>query len=354
MNYKDYYGNESLIKEYKIFSLNPILIDEDDALILLKNGKWVFNKSTIQSIKNYLNIYLPKYISSYKNEKSDINYGELYIGIDDGGIIHGIPYKGNLNINFIDYMIDKILINNLKFKNKNQMESCRKDITVEIIEINNLIKRKVNLEYINYNNQINDIIKKQLIYNSKKNIWKKLLNIYTNKLHKMLNNNNLKDDIYEFIKYKTNNEKKKLVNKYSCLYYLCDVPDSWSMIANLKIIDNYKALTFEEIEKIKDDDLNIFNWVTKWKDSKVSLIKKFKPISPKKNIDYSYPMFILSQVSKMIPYWLNKNPKLKLYVLKIKINCINKLNIQYKDILNNKWKTSYRIYKKDGPVSITY
>ena len=109
MNYNSYFGNESKNKEYKIFSFNPILIDNNIAHILLKNGKWVFNKSTIYSLKSYLNIYLPKYISSYKNPKSNLEYGEFYVGIDNDGIIHGIPYNGILRENFINNLIDKIL-----------------------------------------------------------------------------------------------------------------------------------------------------------------------------------------------------------------------------------------------------
>jgi len=354
MNYNSYFGNESKNKEYKIFSFNPILIDNNIADILLKNGKWVFNKSTIYSLKSYLNIYLPKYISSYKNPKSNLEYGEFYVGIDNNGIIHGIPYKGILRENFINNLIDKIFNNYLKFTNDLEKKNSRNDIKVEIIELKNIIKKSLNSEYINYNKEINNIKKEIILYNSKKIIWKNLLKIYTNKIHFMLNNKLTKDDIKEYIKEKTNYLKKNLNNQYSHLYYLCDVPNYWDMMSELNSNYNFTPLKYEEIEFIKNDNLNIFNWVTKWKDSKVSMLKKIKPKPPKKNIDYNYPLFLLSQVSKMIPYWCSKNTNLKLFILKISIDCKNKTLIDYKDISTNKWKKSYRISKNGEPISITY
>jgi hypothetical protein len=220
--------------------------------------------------------------------------------------------------------------------------------------LKNIVKKSLNSEYINYYNEINNIKKDILLYNSKKIVWKKLLKIYTNKIHFMLNNKLTKDDIKEFIKEKTNYLKKNLNNKYSHLYYLCDVPNYWDMMAELNSNYNFRPLKYEEIEIIKNDNLNILNWVTKWKDSKVSMLKIIKPKPPKKNIDYNYPLFLLSQVSKMIPYWCTKNTNLKLFVLKISIDCKHKTFIDYKDISTNKWKKSYRISKNGEPISITY
>ena len=46
----------------------------------------------------YITKYIPKYISSFSN--SNI-IGNIYIGINDNGIIEGIPFCGELNKNTI-------------------------------------------------------------------------------------------------------------------------------------------------------------------------------------------------------------------------------------------------------------
>ena len=102
MIYLDDLGPETIDKEYKIVTINPIEVDNNDARRFLINGKWYFNNSIIKTIKNYLNIYLSKYIATYSHIKSRLNYGYFYLGVADNGIIHGIPYQGEIPVELIN------------------------------------------------------------------------------------------------------------------------------------------------------------------------------------------------------------------------------------------------------------
>ena len=101
-------GPEQKDREYKVFMFNPLRITPQDAIKYLKNSKFVFNKTVIETIKNYIQIYLPKYICSYINPKSELKKGCLYFGICDNGDVSGIPYNGNLPFEFINHQIDKV------------------------------------------------------------------------------------------------------------------------------------------------------------------------------------------------------------------------------------------------------
>ena len=115
--YNEELGLETLSDEYKLFTFNPILIDPDESLELLKSQKWVFNESTIQSVKTYLRLYLPKYISSYTHPVTKISNGNLYIGVDDDGIIYGVPFQGKFPINIIEKEISDIFDSMVRIKN---------------------------------------------------------------------------------------------------------------------------------------------------------------------------------------------------------------------------------------------
>ena len=62
MNYMENIGFEQKEKEYKVFTFNPLKISPEDAIKYLSNSKFVFNNSVIETIKNFIDIYLAKYI----------------------------------------------------------------------------------------------------------------------------------------------------------------------------------------------------------------------------------------------------------------------------------------------------
>ena len=84
--------------------------------------------------------------------------------------------------------------------------------------------------YTKYIKKLNELEKDYIKFLNKKEIWKKLIINHTNKLHEMLNDLGMRRDIIEFIKEKSGYQKKFFKNKYSDLYYLCDIPNYYDLI----------------------------------------------------------------------------------------------------------------------------
>ena len=169
----------------------------------------------------------------------------------------------------------------------------------------------------------------------------------------MINDPGTRKIIWDYAKEKANGSKKCFLNKYSHLEKYCDVDNYWTLMAKVKSGYEFKPLALGTIVNVVQDQLNVYYWTTKWKDSKMDTLKQIKPKLPKKSIDSNYPIFLLSQSTKMIPQWINSNPKLNLYVIKITINIKKQHIIEYKDI-GNKWKRSYRTIKNGNPMSLTF
>jgi hypothetical protein len=360
MMYMDNIGLEQKDNEYKAFMFNPLKISQEDSLEYLKNLKFVFDNSVIETIKNYFEIYLPKYICSYINPISNLDKGCLYFGISDDGSVSGIPYQGfTIPLEIINSQMDKIFSKFLKFPDEQIKNKIRDLISIEVIPVdisNHLTNKenyKTNIIYENYIGELNIIKQNNILYEKKRKIWNKMSDTYILKLCDMINDQDTRKIIWTYIKEKSNYSKKYFRNKYSHLEKYCDVDDYWNLMSKINSDHKFNPLKPKEIVNVKDNSLNIYFWTTMWKDSKISMLKLAKPKLPKKTIDNNYPIFLLSQSTKMIPYWFSNNPDLNLFVIKITANTINKYTIEYKDI-ENQWKKSYRTIKNGEPMSLTY
>ena len=117
--YNDNIGPETKFNEYKIFNFFPggLPITHEDAILLIKNKKWIFNNYVIKNLKLLIKIYFPKYCCAFlsNNMEEDSN---LYFGISDDGTIVGIPYEGILDENLIIDNCKKIILTHIKDVNK--------------------------------------------------------------------------------------------------------------------------------------------------------------------------------------------------------------------------------------------
>ncbi len=357
LNYKDDLGCETLNTEYKLFTLNPVLIEPENALELLRTGQWVFNESVICSIKNYLRIYLPKYIACYTHPLTKIKSGNLLIGVEDDGLVYGIPYMGVIPVDLIEKEIDDIFKKSIRIKNSNHnnsiLEKYRKETKIDIIPIKKKKFNSTNTVFEEYVRKEQSMIKSYQSYLSKKKIWEDLIYKFTQKLHEMLNQPDTRNNIITFIKERSGYSKKSFNTKYSRVYHLCDFRDYYDFISELRSDFQYKSMKYETIEEMKTNPTNIFYWVTRWKDSKTSVIKSIKPKCPRISSNKNYPAFLLSQVHRMIPYWCTVNPNLNLYLIKIKVSgCIDSKTILEYMEPNGNWSESYRKVELRGPESI--
>ena len=332
--YKKYYykqciDKETLKREYKVFSYNFIDIDNIDTLENLKTGKWIYNSVTEYTLKKYIKIYLPRYIASFSNPNTLNSQGEFYIGVDDDGIVHGIPYDGLLDINLIKNEIKSIFED--KIKNGKESEECLDEyfklIKIELFELN--IRSKC--DYYNYyEHYLNRITNQNRIYENylkAKKIWENVFNMYVLKLHDIANNSITRLELINFIR---ENCKEKLV--------------MYELLIELRSDKIYKQVTFDMITKNKDNKLNMFYWIIKYKDYIVSRLKKMKPIIPKLYYNQNYPLQILCNVPNMIPTWINNNKSLKLYLIKFTLpgNISKTKYLEYKDNVTGEFISSYR------------
>lgn len=367
MKYGDFFGKENTNVEFKHCSMYfDKEIKYDEAINLLKTGKWLFNSSIINTLTIYLRKYLAKYIVSFTNKMTiskNIN-GYLYIGIDDKGIINGIPFKGNLNINFLEAIADDIFKLSLNFSDELLKNNIRRSIKFEIIEVD--YDKSTKLEKDQYKiftesnqKQINDNEK----YLKVTKMWSNIINSQNRKLSTMMNEERV--NIIETVIIK----KSEYKHLYLHLYYLCDVPDYYDLIVDRKIkeyqsIDDlhmrqYKETTEGSSTKVsasRINDLIVLHKLARYKDytSKVFRNFKIKPVPRRRLYSNNFPQFLLSQSNNMIIKWLNNNDNMKLFVIKITIPMkILNGKITYFNEKKRKYEDCFRLEdEKHGPVTV--
>jgi len=334
MYYQQNLGVESEEREYKIVCFIPTDIDNKDKVENLKSGLWIYNSIVHGTIIRYLNTFLPKYIASFSNPKSIVKVGEFYLGVNDDGIVHGIPYDGELLINFIENQLKIIFDKKIRSVNDNDKNDYKQKIVIELIKL----YKEDYYNYIDYyieyvNNQEREQQKLNKYLNLKKN-WEKLFFKYVCKLHEIINDPLIRLELINYIK---ENCKNKLL--------------MLDLLVELRSNKQYKAVSYNYIEKHRNDETNIFYWLTRFKDYRVSFLKSIKPVNPKLYYNDTTPSHILCNIPNMLPFWLSKNKSLNIYLIKIKIpgNISQNNYLQYKDNVTGEWLTSYRTSYKGQP-----
>jgi hypothetical protein len=349
--YQDNLGNETVYKEYKLFNFfnSGLGIDNETSILLIKNKKWIFNNNVIENLKCMIKMYLPKYTCAYlSNNMAEDSY--LYFGIDDFGDVIGIPYEGNLDEKSIKSFCKKIINNNCSHS-----DNLLKYINIELVKIdhsqldkikylNN--KDKIHPYYSEYEKNLEKYNYEKNKYLKKKEIWGKLNERYNGKLSELVNNNDTKYELINFIENKSPNDiclkilKRNDFKMPSC----AGNPKVWH------VGFYFKVCTFEENITLKEEIDLIFKWVAEWKDKMLSFLKAIKPYFYYKIPSYLYPLNILRFVKPMMKYWLANN-NLNLYIIKFTFRKKQKLNILYKNILDE-WLTCKRVTSYNGPCCV--
>lgn len=372
MEFNEFLGPENAEREYKLgvmywsrdFEMNQLIL-------LLKTGKWMFNDCTHNTIKLYLEKYLSKYITAFTNNLSSVNSGTLYIGVDDNGYVKGIPYRGELSLMSIVPIVNKVIDKMMSFSNNRIASYLRNNIKFEILKVNfDTVKHKTD-DIDQYNHFLKAYHKRKAMldkYHEYKKKWCNIIASNTEKLYK-----NLNKERHIFAQYSRDNEiltKKKYKHKYSHLEYLCDVPDYYDLIANLKIkeftfIPGYKIKKCRSLLQGNETDLHsseindvITHYVFgRYKDFCIASYKHHKPIQPKVSISDRYPKFLLSQIDKMIHPWMANNRLMNLYVIKITVPSgflNNGEKIMYYNLKKRKYESCFRTIDNNmGPTTVS-
>lgn len=371
MRFNQFIGTESSEREYKVGVIYwSKELDFQESLKLLLSAKWLFNDCIFNTIIIYLKKYLCKYIVSFTHRLTLINNGELYIGVDDKGFIKGIPYQGILTLSVIKPIVDSIIDEMLIFSNLSIIDRLKSSLKIDIIKIefephDSQIKisiKKVN-ECVAYNNEKEKKIQRHARF---KNMWIKLIEKQQLQIHKCIN-----IERFEFLNYCKEKQilrKKDYNHKYSRLEYLCDVPNYYDMIADIKIKNFVKQrvgsiITCPDLLKCEDtahnhieinDVIALYNF-GRYKDYCSFIYRNMKINHPTVKVDPNYPKFLLSQIETMLPLWIKKNRNINLYVIKITVpsSILSEgESISYFNVKKRKFEQCFRSDTDAGPTTI--
>lgn len=329
MDFDEFVGPEDLGKEYKEFTFNlaglPLDIDTCESYCM--SNQFDFNDIVINNLNKYCEVYLPKYLSSFLN-LDNTNISKFIIGINDFGYVKGIPFKGELPTTELLYMMYKIIYKNIKCDGF--INYC-KYIKINFNKVNfNKSSSSVNPKFVNYlieKNKHNDKYKKFLLEYDK---WKEKFLYINKKLVDLVN---------------SPDSRKQLINYIKSL-------DPTNPVIDLLLTDyKLETKTHAELIEYKKYNNNPYYWVTKWKDEYREYILSLKTIF---NIDFPYkniPYNLIQSISDMIPYWMNNNDNMNLYIISFDIICpIKNHKFKYFDTMTGKWLYCERKIINNQPV----
>jgi hypothetical protein len=326
MNYNDYLGPETISREYKEFTFNNCGLELDHKIAedLIISSEWVFNKFVLKNLKRYIKLYIPKYSSAFLDKYSETLTGELYIGVGDTGMVNGIPFQGSLNFDKINKKIKRCFEKKVKSECKIDFN---KHIKIELIKVD-YKDRKINKfcnDYVNYVNQLR--IRTYKRYKSK-NIYNKWIELHSRYVQKLIDLFNQPSTRYELMTYIQMKEPKSPIIKL------------------LKSDYKLEQATLEEINILKDDINSPYYWLCRWKDNMINFIRSIKlsviELHEDKEINGYKPDNIIYKASPMIPWWMQNNKDMNLYVIKITFTKPqDNIPVYYLDILD-KERRCYR------------
>ena len=319
---------ETLQNEYKEFCIKSNIFKyytQEELDYIIKTGKlaYNFNNMILDNIKMYCNIYVPKYASAFAN--SNINDGNIQIGVNDNGEITGIPFFGNLDKSHITNLVNnaknKYLLNKVITKvTVTKLKYCEKLISDNTDEI---------IQKTTKHNKICKMIQDNYYYERKN--WVSEVLKYAVRLSHIIKNDYTRQKFYNWLKSK------------DCKIYSKIVQTKWKDIEN---IENKR-------EQISNDKC-IIHWIAMYKDETMVKLQSMKPEYPNITKYYNSSVCLMTQLTDMRSKFITNNKKIKYY--KVNIYFIPDIqNVEYKKYNRQDIFKSYRRDRSGlGPYSATY
>ena len=287
---------ESLTIEYKEFCIKTDIPEDMAQRIINGNiNKKYFNKMIYENLKEYFNIYIPKYASAWSSTK--IENGTLTIGISDEQEITGIPYFGNLNeIDVNELLSDSIqYLRGINDDNENIcneiLEYYTSNIKISIKKLETIpeiLEDTIDEFLVDYQKKIDDMNKKKKDIMKKRQAWWNLIAFYTRKLCYLSDSIRYRKEMGNYIR-ETDPTKIELINL--CFNFEVD------------IIVPYNDTFWER----KKDNNDIIYWITSYKDYAIQQLLKKKPKIPH-IINYNPPYsYVLKQLTLLRKRFIQKN-----------------------------------------------
>jgi hypothetical protein len=340
MNYilGNYIGfDESKYNEFKEFSLkfDPIkYLETEEIKEIVETGiiSDNFNDIMLMNIDHYFKFYLPKYISAFgnvrKEDDDDIlpEHASFYIGVNDFGEITGIPFIGEIDEDHLREILNSIKI---FIKTDNDSDELFSNIHIDVIELKkdmNYLDDILEEILLKHDEKHNEIKKQYREYIQKQIEWVALIEKYTIKMATYLNDIDYRNKIADYIRSKTT------------------VPEYLNIADQLNGCHKFTLLTGIEIMEQKNDQLNVYHWLTSYKDDTIDYIKQIRPtrphVSQKNNHEmYEYQFIKLTNLRKR---FIQTNVDMKYYLLKINIPVNYKENISFCNAGNTRLITKIR------------
>jgi hypothetical protein len=291
----DSLGPETIKSEYKLVVFGTDLTKYLKIKSMELNEKYFvtrcldddFNKIIYLSLDFYFNKYICKYIASASGTICDGKF-DLFFGVSDDGIVHGIPFYGTMD--------EKIIISLIKsqFKMLQCDEELQCDILDEYLELIEIFVKpvKCNVEkpyditkqYMDYFLETSKHNIKISKYKQDFMIWDREYRFYNCGLDEICSNKSKRFHLYLYCQ--ENGADQEVLD-----YIASDV-----------VINNEIGV------RERKNEIGSFDyWITKFKDENVARIMKMKPKKyRKKNIKHPF-INIRSNLHKMNGVWINAN-----------------------------------------------
>jgi hypothetical protein len=325
MKFDDYKGEEQINKEYKefMFNTNGIFIDTKQADQLCLTNKFEFNKEVISNLNKYIPVFFSKYLCGCLN--SNIKNSNFYIGIDDFGFTKGFPYQGVLPKKYLTKHFLKSINESVKHNTKSDF-NFNELIEIKFIKLkyeNANLKNSTHPEYTRYLKEKQKYINARNDYIEKLNNWKIRFAFINQKLVDLAHNFESRNMIIEYIKQRDpkNPVIELLLSGYEVIYE-----------------DHFK------IAISKENPENPYYWITRWKDEVSLFIRSQKPKFKQQFKYHRIPINLIMNCNEMIPYWMENNENMNIYVVQIKIKKTVENNcFSYYSIRDKKWSRCKRV-----------
>jgi hypothetical protein len=344
----EYLEDENREREYKTFTFNlkGLNIELEDAVKLCISNKFnELNPKVISNLREYLKYYSSKYLSGFFNTKIS---GKLFIGIDDWGVLKGIPFKGDLPIEMLTAKFYQYLKSSTQ--NKQFIGDLENFIKLKFIKIYypdeklKMYAQQQNPEYIKYLEKKAEYDKIMSIHREEFENWKIRYSFAQQKLIHLLNNSETRLLIIDCIK----NHVSSLTDSIPNI-----LENKLKVIKRLETGEKIPLLDGTETSDFFADSSNPYFWASEWKENKCKELLLEKPKPPKILFpELNTPYNLINSVSNMIPYWMSNNSDMNLYLIQIDFNynheIMNKLGKWYYKNNLKKWVSCKRIIKPDG------
>lgn len=309
------------------------------------------------SLEKTIRQVFPKYYTSFINANIQ---GNINIGINDDGIITGIPSK-TLTRNFVLQCIQKACVHITS-----PIESIMKSIQFDVIPlaITPLITRSpiyqvgntIHTKLAQYERERTFMETTNQQYNRDHKLWSEKKSRYNCKLQKLINDPSTRQELVAFIQTHKKYVPPKGIQKVQQIITRLKTTDIISVPCGIKLIPFKSTKTCPLMD-------NVFFWLLWFQNHHLTALQTVKPKKPKL-LRLDHPWLILVRLRDMIPAFVKSN--IQYYVIKIKIDMCRKnltntqqpicfyLSKKRKNFHVTKWSRKKRVLSDGQPACVDF